>query len=118
MLEPFEKELGELLEAARPAPELSEGWRAKAVEGMREARPVIRGQLPNCWRQLFSECYLGGAIRKQSPNCPQEDLTMKGWMRVALALLVLTGARMAVAGDTAREAWRGGKFAGPPSPWR
>jgi hypothetical protein len=34
MLEPTEKELGELLEAARPAPALPEGWEARAVEGM------------------------------------------------------------------------------------
>jgi len=51
MPEPFEKELSELLEAARPAPMLSEGWQARVLEAMaatasrpsrKETRPMRR----------------------------------------------------------------------------
>jgi hypothetical protein len=37
MLEPFEENLGELLETARPAPALSEGWQARAIARMAAA---------------------------------------------------------------------------------
>jgi hypothetical protein len=39
MLEPAEKELGELLETARPAPPLSEGWEERAAGRMAKAGP-------------------------------------------------------------------------------
>jgi hypothetical protein len=44
MLEPAEKELGELLETARPAPPLSEGWEERAVGGMAARRRPARSR--------------------------------------------------------------------------